>query len=270
LHTYEHPARQALHRAVNATALDLARRRAINAERANWTPEQRAQYRAEQERRLLVSHEHRVRAKEAQKRQRKPRPTLPPPERTRRYCQPIAIDPVLDRRLCPGAARCLVLIMSECGRYRHRLLNNGYLANLLHRSERQVQRYISQLVALGYIKTWPQLDPITKATTGRFIRPLAPCFPYWHPDGPGDIEKPLSRWNHCRDTNVSHELSKTKRVYIERKLSTARNPAEDPMRHRRQDPQWNYLADDAGAGDLSFQEDEVRYGYDPDRRARGR
>lgn len=254
--TYGHPASAKLSYSVNAAALDLARRRAVNEERKGWTPDQWREHHARQEQQQLVKHEHRVRAKKAVKRQRRPRQIGPPPERTRRYCQPIAMDAVLDPRLKPGDVKCLVLIMSECGRYRQRLLTNGYLANLLHKSERQVQRYVSWLEKCGYIKTWPQLHPITKCTIGRFIRPLAPCYPYWHPDGLGDIAKPLSHWNAGRDTHVPHELSNNNRVFFERKLSTGPNPAEDPFRHKP-------VPDSGG---LSFQEDEIRYGYDPNRR----
>lgn len=255
MHTTAHPATTRLNYSFSAASCALARKRAINAEWDKLTPEERACRYAERERADQIRHEHSVRAREAMKRQRKPRPLLPPPERTRRFCQPVAMDVVLDPNLTPGDARCIVLIMSECGRYRQRLLTNGYLASLLHRSERQVQRYISKLERLGYIKTWPQLHPVTKCTIGRYVRPLSPCFPYWHSEGPGDIEKPLSHWNQGRDTQGPHKPSKSKKPYKEYKLSTDANPAESPFRHRAA----------LGVGPLSFEEDEKRYGYDPNR-----
>lgn len=257
--SYISPATRKLNHAYNAVAWCTDRRKAINEDLAGWTPAQWAAHNAALARQQLVSHEHRVRAKEALKRQRKPRQVGPRPERTRRYCQPIAMDAVLDSRLKPGDVQCLVLILSECGRYRQRLLTNGYLANLLHKSARQVQRYVSWLERCGYIKTWPQLHPITKCTIGRYVRPLAPCFPYWHPDGPGDIEKPLSRWNPGHDTPDPHKSSNTKNNYKGRKLSTEPNPAENPFRHSAA----------LDVGPLSFEEDEKRYGYDPQRRGKG-
>jgi hypothetical protein len=56
------------------------------------------------------------------------------------------------------------------------------------------------------------------------------------------------------DTDVPHELSKIINPYIDRKLSTEDNPAENPFRHQTLEE--------------SLLEDAIRYGWDPDRRKR--
>jgi hypothetical protein len=241
-----------------------ARRAAIRA----MSPDERAKWDRDMAAGFDVAHEHRERALKAAKlgrrRIRPPRWRKPEPEKTRRYCQQINMDAVLDPRMSPGAARCLVLIVSECGRYKERLLCNGYLGGLLDRSPRQVQRYVSELTELGYITCRPQIHPETKCTTGRHIKPSAKCFPYWHPDGPGEPNKPLSHWNKGRDTDAPHEISKSKNLFIERKLSTGPNPAEDPRRRdpvRYIPPIPGFVEDEPDIGKLSRQEIESRYGW---------
>lgn len=239
-----------------ATMLPRAGIAAYFANLNSMSPEARKRSQAAYESGEDVRHEHRVRALEARKRKlrtaKPPRCRLPAPERTRRFCQPISMEGVLDPRLSAGASRCLVLVMSECGKYRVRLLTNGYLGNLLNRSARQVQRYISELVEYGYLICWPQRHWKTKAQIGRFIKPTAKCFPFWHADGPGNPGKPLSRWNDGHDRTVPHEISKTKQSTVECKLSTDRNPAEHPR--RRESAGW------------AFQQDEAKYGWDPGRK----
>lgn len=254
-----HVGAAAYHAAFIGAASALARKKALNAEIEAMTPEARAKRLAELTKQEEIRHEWRDRAREAFKmKKRTPKPPRwrrPAPERTRRFCQPVAMTGVLDPRLSPGASRCLVLIVSECGRYTHRLLTNGYLGSLLSKSARQVQRYVSELTELGYIKCWPQVHPVTKCTIGRFIKPLAPCYPYWHPDGPGDTGKPLSHWTRGHDASDPDKPHKPKNYTDVLKRSTGGNPAEDPF---RRDP----------TGNAALWEDEIQYGYDPDRKKR--
>jgi hypothetical protein len=263
-----HPATARLNAARAAAAGDFPRIAARFAEIRSMPPDQYTEWSRNIQAGEDVKHEHRERAVKAAKlgkrKAKPPRWRKMEPERTRRYCQQINMDAILDPRLSPGTARCLVLIMSECGRYRERLLTNGYLGGLLDRSPRQTQRYVSELTELGYITCRPQIHPKTKFTIGRHIKPTSKCYPFWHPDGPGDIEKPLSHWNTCQDTSAPHELSKPKTVYIDRRLSTGTNPAENPFRRDpiyRTPPIPGFVEAGDESGRLARWEDEIRYGW---------
>jgi Helix-turn-helix domain len=200
-----------------ALAADLAGVRARMAAARQMTEEQRDQLWQDLEQRHLAA----ARARAARLLgQRTPKPRrraqATAPAASRQFAT-VSTTASRDERLSMGARNLLTIIVAECGRTGERLLSNSYLGQRVGRSARQVQRYVAELVALGYVETWPQWNS-RGAQTGRWIRPAAKCWPDWHrrrggsgakasQQRPQPAAKPRKTWG---DRSAPHKLAKSR------------------------------------------------------------
>lgn len=93
----------------------------------------------------------------------------PEPTPTGRYVKWLSMDPIEDPRLGHGAARLLQVIRSLAGRTTWLETTQAALARRLHRSARQIRRYLRELERFGYIRSQKRFSRRTRMIAGLFL-----------------------------------------------------------------------------------------------------
>ncbi|MEN1678296.1 MAG: hypothetical protein AAGJ46_01790 [Planctomycetota bacterium] len=89
----------------------------------------------------------------------------PPPTPSRQFCKPMATTAARDDRLTPQSKALLQVLVARAGRGRSTDATKTTLGRVLSRCPRSIQRYLRELVALGYIRT----QTIKSRRTGFYV-----------------------------------------------------------------------------------------------------